>query len=131
MGGLLPSSTHEPFASHFNNVPKYVVSTTLEAVPWGERENATLIKGDLREAIMRLKEQPGKNIGIHSRPELVESMLHADLLDELRLEIYPLVAGSGERLFHEGQPPKKLQLVDSRITSNGVAILTYRTKNDL
>jgi dihydrofolate reductase len=74
---------------------------------------------------MALKQQPGKNIGVHGSPTLVESLLHADLLDELRLEIYPVVAGSGARLFHDGQAVKHLQLADSKVTSNGVVILTY------
>jgi len=82
-----PTSTVEPFASHINNVPKYVVSKTLDSAPWGTRENATLIRGSLADAITTLKQQPGKNIGIHGSPRLVEAMLQADLLDELRLEV--------------------------------------------
>ena len=125
-----PTSTVEPFASHINNVPKYVVSKSLDSVPWGTEGNATLISGGLTEAITSLKQQSGKNIGIHGSPTLVEAMLHADLLDELRLEIYPVVAGSGSRLFQDGRPIKQMQLADSKITSNGVAILTYRPTND-
>jgi dihydrofolate reductase len=124
--GYWPNSTVEPFASHINSVPKYVVSKTLEAVPWGTSGNATLLKGNLAEAIATLKQQPGKNIGIHGSPTLVEALLQADLLDELRLEIYPVVAGRGARLFHDGRAIKQLQLADSKTTSNGVAILTYQ-----
>jgi dihydrofolate reductase len=125
-----PASTVEPFAGHINNVPKYVVSKSLDFAPWGTEGNATLISGDLAEAITSLKQQPGKNIGIHGSPTLVEAMLHANLLDELRLEIYPVVAGSGSRLFQDGRPIKQLQLADSKITNNGVAILTYRPANN-
>ena len=125
-----PNSTVEPFASHINSVPKYVVSKTLEAVPWGSSGNATLLKGNLADAITALKQQSGKNIGVHGSPTLVESLLQADLLDELRLEIYPVVAGSGARLFRDGQAIKHLQLVDSKITENGVAILTYKAANN-
>jgi len=121
-----PNSTVEPFASHINNVPKYVFSKTLDRVAWGKRENVTLLKGNLAEAIVPLKQQPGKNIGIHGSPTLVEAMLQVDLLDELRLEIYPVIAGSGARLFKDGRALKRLQLVDSKTTSNGVAILTYQ-----
>ncbi len=121
-----PTSTNEPFASHINNVPKYVVSKTLDSASWGAWENATLVRGSLADAITTLKQQPGKNIGIHGSPTLVEAMLHAGLLDELRLEIYPVVAGSGSRLFHDGRAIKQLQLADSKTTSNGVVILTYR-----
>ncbi len=125
-----PNSTNEPFASHINSVPKYVVSKTLEAAPWGPSGNAMLIKGRLADAITTLKQQPGKNIGVHGSPTLVESLLQADLLDELRLEIYPVVAGSGARLFHDGRAIKHLQLADSKITKNGVAILTYKSANN-
>jgi dihydrofolate reductase len=121
-----PTSTVEPFASHINNVPKYVASRTLTSVPWGTRANATLISGNLGDAVTALKRQPGNNIGIHGSPTLVEAMLRSDLLDELRLEIYPVIAGSGSRLFGDGRPSQLLRLADSRITSNGVAILTYR-----
>ncbi len=124
-----PTSSVEPFASHINNVQKYVVSKTLDSVPWGTRDNATLVRGSLADAITTLKRQPGKNIGIHGSPTLVEAMLQADLLDELRLEIYPVVAGSGSRLFQDGRAIKRLHLADSKITSNGVAILTYQPAN--
>jgi dihydrofolate reductase len=120
-----PSSKVEPFASHINNVPKYVVSNTLQATPWGADGKATLLKGDLAETVAALKRQPGKNIGVHGSPTLVEALLHAGLLDELRLEIYPVVAGCGARLFGEERPIKQLQLSVSKITNNGVAILTY------
>jgi len=125
-----PTSTDEPFANHINNVPKYVVSKTLDSAPWGARDNATLVKGSLADAITTLKQQPGKNIGIHGSPTLVETMLYADLLDELRLEIYPVVAGSGARLFQDGRGIKQLQLAASKITRNGVVILTYQLAND-
>lgn len=121
-----PNSTDEPFASHINNVPKYVVSKSLDSAPWGAEGNAILISDDLAEAITSLKQRSGKNIGIHGSPTLVEAMLHAGLLDELRVEIYPVVAGSGARLFQDGQPSKQLHLADSKITGNGVAILTYQ-----
>lgn len=124
--GYWPTSTVEPFACHINSTPKYVVSKTLEAVPWGTNGNATLLKGNLAEEIAQLKQQPGKNIGIHGSPTVVEALLQADLLDELRIEIYPVIAGRGARLFHDGHGIKQLQLADSKITSNGVAILTYQ-----
>ena len=120
-----PTSDSEPFASHINGVPKYVVSRTLEEVSWGSSDNATLIRGELTEAVSELKEQPGKNIGVHGSPTLVEGLLHADLLDEMRLEIYPVVAGTGARLFKDGNEPKRLRLADSSVTGNGVAILSY------
>ena len=120
-----PTSTVQPFANHMNSGPKYVISQTLESVKWGASGNATLLKGNLTDAITALKQQSGKNIGIHGSPRLVESLLQAELLDELRLEIYPLVAGTGARLFQDGCPIKQLQLANSNTTKNGVVILTY------
>lgn len=103
-----------------------MISQTLETVSWGTSGNATLLKGDLADVIATFKQQPGKNFGIHGSIRLVESLLHADLLDELRMEIYPVVAGSGARLFQDGRPPKQLQLAASHTTSNGVVIVTYQ-----
>jgi dihydrofolate reductase len=124
--GFWPTSNIEPFASHINKVPKYIVSETLGDTPWGAFNNATLLKGSLAQALTALKQQRGKNIGIHGSPKLVEWLLQADLLDELRLEIYPVLAGSGTRLFQEGRPSKALQLVSSITMDNGVVVLTYR-----
>jgi len=121
-----PTATDEPFASHINKTPKYVVSTTLDAVQWGEWESPTLINGNLEEEITRLKQQPGRNIGVSGSPTLVRSLLEADLLDELKLMIHPVVVGSGKRLFEDGTDLKKLELIDSKITSTGVVIVTYR-----
>jgi dihydrofolate reductase len=123
--GYWPSSDDEPFASHINRVPKYVFSSSLEAAPWGQHDSATVVGRDLAGAVTELKQKPGKSIGVHGSLTLVESLLHADLLDEMRLEIYPVIAGSGKRLFNEGRAPKQLRLAESQITSNGIAILTY------
>jgi dihydrofolate reductase len=122
--GYWPTSDFQPFADHINRVDKYVVSSSLDDAPWGEHGRATVLNGELADTVGELKRQPGKNIGVHGSPTLVEGLLHADLLDELRLEIYPVIAGSGPRLFKRG--PKHLQLAGSRITANGVAILTYK-----
>jgi dihydrofolate reductase len=121
-----PTSTDEPYASHINNTPKYVVSTTLDKVEW---QNSTLVKNDLAQTIARLKQQPGKNIGVSGSPTLAYSLLQADLLDELTLMVHPVVVGSGKRLFKEGGELKRLKLVDSKTTSTGVLILTYRPRD--
>ena len=123
-----PTSTDEPYASHINNTPKYVVSTTLGKVEWGQRDNITLIKGNLAEEIAKLKQQPGKNIGISGSPTLVQSLLQSDLLDELYLMVHPVVVGKGKRLFKDGADLKRLTLTDSTITPTGVAILTYQPR---
>ena len=121
-----PTSTDEPFASHINNTPKYVVSTTLDEVEWGQWDKPKLIKRNVAKEINKLKQQPGKNIGVSGSPTLVRSLLQENLLDELKLMIHPVVVGPGKRLFKEDGALKKLQLVDSKMTSKGVVILTYQ-----
>ena len=118
-----PTSTDEPYASFINNTPKYVVSTTLTKVEW---KNSALVKGNLAEAIAKLKQQPGKNIGVSGSPTLVRSLLQNDLLDELILMVHPVVVGNGKRLFKDGGALKRLSLVDSKTTRTGVMILTYQ-----
>jgi dihydrofolate reductase len=120
-----PTATDEPYASHINATPKYVVSTTLNTVEWGTWQNINLITGNLADAISTLKQQPGKNIGVSGSPTLVRSLLQADLLDELTLMIHPVVAGKGKRLFEGEGALKRLKLVASKTTKSGVSILTY------
>ena len=121
-----PTSDVQPFANHINSVEKYVVSNTLKDVSWGKNANISLISDNHFEKLRILKMQNGKNIGIHGSGTLVASLLYAGNLDELRLEIYPVVAGTGACLFSEGDPIKSLNLSNHKITSNGVAILTYQ-----
>jgi dihydrofolate reductase len=118
------NSAEQPFTDYLNNTPKFVVSTILEApLEW---QNSTLIKGNVAEEIAKLKQQPGKSIGITGSATLVQSLLKDDLLDELGLMIHPVVVGSGKRLFQEGGGPKGLKLVDSMTFSTGVVSLTYQ-----
>jgi dihydrofolate reductase len=117
------SSEDQPFADYMNNIPKYVVSTTLSKAEWN---NSTLIKGNVAEEIAKLKQQPGKNIGITGSATLVQSLLQDDLLDELGLMIHPVVVGSGKRLFKEEGDLKALKLVDSKTFTTGVVSLTYQ-----
>jgi dihydrofolate reductase len=123
-----PTSTDEPFASHINNTPKYVVSTTLEEVEWGQWDQPKLLKGaeHLAKEISNLKQQPGKNIGVSGSPTLVRSLLQESLLDELKLMVHPVVVGKGKHLFTEDVDLKRLQLVDSKVTGTGVVIVTYQ-----
>jgi dihydrofolate reductase len=123
-----PTATDEPFASHINNTPKYIISTILENVEWGKWDKPKLIKDMKRLAkeISKLKQQPGKNIGVSGSPTLVRSLLREGLLDELKLMVHPVIVGPGKRLFVETGDLKKLQLVDSKVTSKGVVILTYQ-----
>jgi dihydrofolate reductase len=120
--GYWPTSTDEPFASFINKVPKHVVTSRLEKADW---QNTTLIKGDLTEAITRLKGQPGKNIGVNASPTLVASLVELDLLDELRLYVYPVIVGKGRQLFANGPKMKHLKLVETHTTGSGVVALVY------
>lgn len=121
-----PTSLDEPYASHINTIPKYVVSTTLKDVNWGKWEKPTLIKENLATEINQLKQQPGKNIGVGGSPTLVRTLLQENLLDELKLMIHPVIVGKGKRLFTEDIDLRRLQLVDSTTTGTGVVIVTYR-----
>jgi len=120
-----PGISGQRFADHINSVPKYVVSTTLERAPWGSGPDATVISGDIVEAITRLKEEPGGPIGVHGSPTLVEALVQADLVDEIRIETYPVVAGTGARLFNDHKGIKRLRLLSSHTSSNGVIIAAY------
>ncbi len=121
-----PTSDHEPFASFINQSPKYIVSTSLQTVEWGKWKNATLIQGNLSEQLGRLKQQPGKNIGVWGSPGLVQYLMQLDLLDELHLWLHPVLAGKGGRLFREGEALKRLKLASSKTTRTGILLLTYQ-----
>lgn len=119
-----PNQTDNPFTEMLNNMQKYVASTTLEEpLPWS---NSTLLKGDAAEAVARLKGEPGEDILIMGSGELIQSLMKSNLIDEYVLLIHPLVLGSGRRLFTDGGASATLQLVDSKTTSSGVVIATYR-----
>lgn len=109
-------------ADFLNNSPKYVVSTTLETLEWA---NSRLLTGDLVKELARLKQQPGRNILIPGSPTLVRSLLRDGLLDELNLNICPIVVGSGMRLFEGITDQIRLRLVDSTTLSTGVLGVTY------
>jgi dihydrofolate reductase len=80
------------------------------------------------EAITKLKQQPGKNIGVSGSPTLARTLLENDLLDELTLMVHPVIAGSGKRLFKAGSALKRMKLVSTKTTSTGVALMTYQPK---
>jgi len=110
------------FADKFNNMPKYVVSSTLESPGWN---NTTVLKGDLASEVARVKEEQDGDIVVHGSAQLAQSLLEHDLVDELRLMVYPVVLGSGKRFFGDTSDKKRLQLADSKVVGDGVAILVY------
>jgi dihydrofolate reductase len=109
-------------ADFLNQSPKYVVSSTLRTLEWN---NSHLVTGDLAEELTKLKAQPGKNILIPGSPTLVRSLLRDGLLDELSLNVCPVVVGTGMRLFEGITDQFRLQLVESMALSNGVVGMTY------
>lgn len=121
-----PNSDDELFAPYINNSPKYVVSTTLNEVQWGDRENITLFKSI--EEVGKLKEQSGKHISVAGSPTLVRALIEQDILDELTLYIHPVVAGKGKRLFGDGSDLKRMDLVNARTTRTGNVITTHRLR---
>jgi dihydrofolate reductase len=116
------TSEDDPYADYINATQKFVVSTTLRSVEW---RNSTLITGDVAEKLTELKQQPGKGLTIIGSPTLMRSLLREGLLDRLNLLLFPLVVGSGKRLFDEGIGELPLSLVDSRAFKGGVVSLAY------
>lgn len=123
-----PTSKDEPFAGFINNVPKVVVSRTLDRVDWGGFDTVSLLGGDSAAKIGELKAQSGGTITVTGSPGLVRSLLQLGLLDELQLMIHPVVAGRGKRLFDGEGELQRLKLAASKTTRTGVVIATYRPK---
>jgi dihydrofolate reductase len=111
------------FADKFNTMPKYVVSSTLEEPEWN---NSTVLNGDVAEEVAKLKQAHDGDIVVHGSAQLVQALVEHDLVDELRLMVFPVVLGSGKRLFGDTSDKKRLRLVDSKTVGDGVAILTYQ-----
>jgi dihydrofolate reductase len=109
-------------ANHKNNIPKYVVTSKPLQAQWN---NSTVINNHVVEEIARLKQQPGKDILIEGSATLVQALLQADLIDEIKLMLHPIIAGSGKRFFHDGIDLTKLKLVESKPISQGVVLLSY------
>jgi dihydrofolate reductase len=110
------------FADKFNTMPKYVVSSTLEDPEWN---NSTVLTGDVAEAVSKLKQEQDGDIVVHGSPQLVQTLLEHDLVDEFRLMVYPVVLGTGKRLFGDTSDKKGLRLADSKTVGDGIAILVY------
>ena len=136
---LLGRGTYEIFAAHWpydegpiadrlNGTRKHVASTTLERVEWS---NSTLITGDVAEYVAGLKTQNGPEIQVHGSPGLIQTLLEHDLIDEFRIWIFPVVIGTGKRLFGDGAIPAGLKLVESKFSSTGVTINTYARAGDI
>jgi dihydrofolate reductase len=120
------SRTNNEFgvADKLNSAPKFVVSSTLEKVEWN---NSTLIREDVAEEIIKLKQQPGGDIAVIGSATLVQSLMHYDLIDEYRLLVHPIVLGSGKRLFPDGVNMTALKLLEAKAFSSGIVLLRYQS----
>jgi dihydrofolate reductase len=110
------------WADRLNSMPKYVVSSTLSDAHWN---NSTVLNGDVVSEVAKLKQQLDGEIVVYASFQLVRSLLEHDLVDELRLMVYPVVLGAGVRLFGETHDQQAMRLLDSRTVGNGLAYLTY------
>ena len=121
LGSRWPSRSGT-LADRLNSMPKYVVSSTLEDPEWN---NSTVLKGDAVEEVSKLKREVDGEIVVPASIQLVRTLMEHDLIDELRLMVYPVVLGEGERLFGETSDNKRLRLVDNRTLDDGIVYLTY------
>jgi dihydrofolate reductase len=117
-----------PIADHLNGTRKHVASTTLERLEWN---NSTLITGDIAAYVADLKRQDGPEIQVHGSPDLIQTLLRNNLIDEFRLWVFPVVLATGKRLFGEGAVPAGLRLVDSKASKTGVTINIYEPAGDI
>ena len=114
-------------ADRLNSLPKYVVSSTLEHPAWS---NSTVLRGDVLDEASKLKREVNGDIVVLASFQLVHTLMEHDLVDELRLKIFPVVLGAGERLFGETSGMKRMRLVDARIIGDSLAFLTYKFARD-
>lgn len=113
----------DPVGATLNRIPKYVASRTLDSLQWN---NSTLLGEDIPGEVARLKAQDGGEIQTAGSGALIQILLKHDLVDEFRLQTFPVIIGSGKRLFSEGTIPRGLELTDSTLTSTGVLMNTYQ-----
>jgi dihydrofolate reductase len=121
LAGRWPTRSGE-LADRFNSMPKYVVSSTLEDPDWS---NSTVLRGDVVDAVSRLKQDLDGDIVVAASFRLVSTLMEHDLVDELRLKVFPVVLGAGDRLFGETSDKKPLRLVDARTVEGDIVFVTY------
>jgi dihydrofolate reductase len=115
------------FADRFNSMPKYVVSSTLQDPEW---TNSTVLSGDLADEVKRVRDEHDGDVVVHGSAQLVQGLLEIDLVDELRLMVFPVVLGDGKRLFGATTDKKPLRLTSTQTVGDGVAILIYQRAAD-
>jgi dihydrofolate reductase len=123
-----PHATDQPGAKPLNDATKYVVSRSRPTLEWSE---SVLIEGDAAEGIAALKQDDGAELQVHGSGNLIQTLLGHNLVDQYKLWIFPLVIGSGKRLFSDGTVPAALKLVDSKVSTTGVVIGTYEPAGEI
>ncbi len=122
MAAFWPNAPEETGAKTWNEAPKYVASRTRPTLEWS---NSVWIEGDAADGIAALKKEDGPELQVHGSGNLVQTLMRRDLVDRYRLWVFPVVIGSGKRLFADGTIPSALRLVDSKVSTTGVVIGTY------
>jgi dihydrofolate reductase len=120
--------SNEPGADALNNATKHVASTTLEHVDW---QNSHLIKGDVPDGIRKLKEEDGPELQVHGSAGLIQTLLEEGLVDQFNVWIFPVVIGTGKRLFGDGTVPSGLKLTGSQTSTSGVIIANYEPAGEI
>jgi dihydrofolate reductase len=120
-------SKNDEWADRLNGLPKYVVSSTLQDPKWS---NSTVLRGDVVSEVSKLKQELDGDIVVYASYQLGRTLIEHDLVDELRLFVYPVVLGAGERLFGETSDKKPLRLVDVKTVGDGLVFLTYEFVRD-
>jgi dihydrofolate reductase len=120
-------SRHGEWADRLNSLPKYVVSSTLDDPDWN---NSTVLKGDVVNEVSKLKQELEGDIVVYASRQLVRTLMEHDLVDELRLTVYPVVLGAGERLFGETSDKKPMRLLDIRTVGDGLAYLSPTSSSE-
>ncbi len=123
-----PNQGDNPIAKAFNKATKYVVTRSLDRLDWKKSQR---IDGDVVEEIRQLKASDGPELHVWGSSELLQALITAELVDEYRLWVFPVVLGEGKRLFENGVPPRGLTLVETRRTPTGVLVNTYRPAGPL
>jgi dihydrofolate reductase len=118
----------DPIGAKLNSMPKYVASRTLDTVKW---QNSTLLAGDVAEAVAELKRGEGGEIQVHGSGGLVQTLLAHDLVDEFHLLVFPVLVGSGKRLFAEGTVPAELRLTSSTTSATGIVVGKYERGGEI
>jgi dihydrofolate reductase len=123
-----PNASEQAGAKPLNDATKYVASRGRPSLTW---DRSVLIDGDTAEGVAKLKQEDGPELQVHGSGNLVQTLMHHELVDEYRLWVFPVLIGSGKRLFADGAIPGSLRLLDTKVSTTGVVIGTYEPAGEL